>query len=259
MQDARTPDFIQSLERGLEVMRSFSKDRTSQTLSEVAQHTGLTRATARRILLTLVELGYVHQSSRSFSLTPKVLDLGYSYLSSFKVVELAQQPMERLVDAVRESSSMAVLDGEEIVYVARVPTTRIMTISLAIGSRLPAYPTSMGRVLLAGLPDSELDDFISGAKLEKLTSRTITDRRRLRAAIEKVRFEGYALVDQELEEGLRSIAAPIKNERGDVVAAMNVSCHSSRVKVERMRREFRPHLLEASHEITRRVGMLPGG
>ncbi|HEU4751294.1 MAG TPA: IclR family transcriptional regulator C-terminal domain-containing protein [Acidimicrobiia bacterium] len=257
MPEARTNDFIQSLDRGLAVMRSFSKERTAQTLSEAAQHTGLTRATVRRVLLTLAELGYVHQDGRFFSLTPRVLDLGYSYLSSFKVVELAQQPMEKLVEAVKESSSMAVLDGEDIVYVARVPTKRIMTIALAIGSRLPAYPTSMGRVLLAGMPAVALDEYVGRARFEELTSRTLTDRQEFRATIEQVRTDGYALVDQELEEGVRSIAAPIRNERGDVIAAMNVSCHASRVTVERMRKEFRPHLLNAATEISMRVGLLP--
>lgn len=257
MPEARTNDFIQSLDRGLAVMRSFSKERTAQTLSEAAQHTGLTRATVRRVLLTLAELGYVHQDGRFFSLTPRVLDLGYSYLSSFRVVELAQQPMEKLVEAVKESSSMAVLDGEDIVYVARVPTKRIMTIALAIGSRLPAYPTSMGRVLLAGMPDGALDEYVARARLEELTGRTITDRHEFRATIERVRTDGYALVDQELEEGVRSIAAPIRNEREEVIAAMNVSCHASRVTVERMRKEFRPHLLHAATEISTRVGLLP--
>jgi IclR family pca regulon transcriptional regulator len=258
MTQVRSHDFIQSLERGLAVMNSFSRERTAQTLSEVAEQTGLTRATARRVLLTLAELGYVHQNSRSFSLTPKVLDLGYSYLSSFQVVELAQQAMERLVDAVKESSSMSVLDGSEVVYVARVPTKRIMTISLAIGSRLPAYPTSMGRVLLAGLPDSELDDYIARTKFVHLTPRTITDAARLRSTLLKVRSDGYALVDQELEEGVRSIAAPIMNDRSKVIAAMNVSCHASRVTVGKMREEFLPRLLAAASEISARVGRLPG-
>lgn len=258
MAEPRSSDFIQSLGRGLAVINSFSRERTTQTLSEVAQQTGLTRATARRVLLTLADLGYVHQNSRAFSLTPKVLDLGYSYLSSLQVVELAQQPMERLVEEVRESSSMSVLDGDEIVYVARVPTKRIMTISLAIGSRLPAYATSMGRVLVAGLPDDELDAYIAGAELVQLTEHTITDRGSFRAAIEEVRAGGYALVDQELEEGVRSIAAPIRNARDEVVAAMNISGHASRVSVDRMREEFRPRLLATSAEISERVRVLPG-
>lgn len=256
MTGQRSGDFIQSLERGLSVINSFSRDHDAQTLSEVAGRTGLTRATARRVLLTLAELGYVDQSGRTFSLTPKVLDLGYSFLSSFHVVELAQPSMERLVDEVHESSSMSVLDDHEIVYVARVPTSRIMTIALALGSRLPAYPTSMGRVLLAGLEDRELDEFIDDTEFEKLTPHTVTDPKEYRALIEQVRADGYALVDQELEEGVRSIAAPIRNDRGEVIAAMNVSCHASRIDVGRMRKEFRPKLIAAADEISERVGVL---
>jgi IclR family pca regulon transcriptional regulator len=255
--DGRSSDFIQSLERGLAVIDSFSREHPSQTLSEVASRTGLTRATSRRVLLTLVELGYVAQSGRAFSLTPKVLDLGYSFLSSLRVIELAQPSMERLVDEVHESSSMSVLDGSEIVYVARVPTSRIMTIALALGSRLPAYPTSMGRVLLAGMSDEELDSYIEQTTLEKLTPHTVTDPRRFRSIVGKVRSDGFALVDQELEEGVRSIAAPIRNRRGEVIAAMNVSCHASRVGVERMLTDFKPRLLDAATEINARVRTLP--
>jgi IclR family pca regulon transcriptional regulator len=220
--------------------------------------TGLTRATARRVLLTLTELGYVHQSGRSFSLTPKMLDLGYSYLSSLEVVEVAQQPMERLVEEVRESSSMSVLDGSDIVYVARVPTKRIMTIALALGSRLPAYPTSMGRVLLSGLSDPQIDDYIERTKLERMTPNTVTDPNELRAAIDEVRAKGFALVDQELEEGVRSIAAPIVNGRREIIAAMNISCHASRVTLGQMRGEFRPKLTATANEISQLARALPG-
>jgi IclR family pca regulon transcriptional regulator len=254
--DTRSGDFIQSLERGLSVINSFSREHNPQTLSEVASRTGLTRATARRVLLTLAELGYVHRRGRDFSLAPKVLDLGYSFLSSFHVVELAESSMERLVEEVRESSSMSVLDGGEIVYVARVPTSRIMTIALALGSRLPAYPTSMGRVLLAGLSDQDLDDYIARTEFEQLTPHTITDSEIFRAVVEKTREDGFALVDQELEEGLRSIAAPIRNGRGEVIAAINVSCHASRVDVTRVNEEFRPRLLETATEISDRAGAL---
>lgn len=252
----RSGDFIQSLERGLAVINSFSREHNPQTLSEVAGRTGLTRATARRVLLTLTDLGYVHRDGRQFSLTPKVLDLGYSFLSSFRVVELAQPSMERLVDEVRESSSMSVLDGSEIVYVARVPTSRIMTISLALGSRLPAYPTSMGRVLLSGLPQGELDRYVAETKFEKLTPHTIVDPATFRVVVAKTGEDGYTLVDQELEEGVRSIAAPIRNGNGEVIAAINVSCHASRVDVDRMRTEFRPTLLATAAEISDRVGAL---
>lgn len=246
------------MERGLSVINSFAKERRAQTLSEVAQHTGLTRATARRVLLTLAELGYVNQNSRDFTLTPKVLDLGYSFLSSFRVVELAQQPMERLVEEVRESSSMSVLDGDEIVYVARVPTARIMTISLALGSRLPVYPTSMGRVLLAGRPDEEIDEYVSATELRRLTSHTVIDPVEFRAILHRVRNQGFALVDQELEEGVRSIAAPITNADGEVIAAMNVSCHAARVSVAQMRKEFRPRLLATAAEVSERARALLG-
>lgn len=236
------------------MINSFSREHTPQTLSEVAARTGLTRATARRVLLTLAELGYVQQRGRDFSLTPKVLDLGYSFLSSFQVVELAQPSMERLVDEVKESSSMSVLDGSQIVYVARVPTSRIMTISLALGSRLPAYPTSMGRVLLSGLSDTELDDYIATTRLEPLTPHTIVDPSEFRDVVEKTREDGFTLVDQELEEGVRSIAAPIRNGGGVVIAAINVSCHASRVDVNSMMECFRPRLLETAAEISERVG-----
>lgn len=258
MTDKRSGDFIQSLERGLAVINSFARERRAQTLSEVAQHTGLTRATARRVLLTLAELGYVQQDSRSFTLTPKVLDLGYSFLSSFRVVELAQQPMERLVEEVRESSSMSVLDGSEIVYVARVPTSRIMTVALALGSRLPAYPTSMGRVLLAGRPDEEIEDYIAGTVLQRLTSHTVTDPEEFRAILRQVRSQGYALVDQELEEGVRSIAAPITNADGEVIAALNVSCHAARVSVAQMRKELRPRLLATAAQVSEGASAILG-
>lgn len=258
MTNERSRDFIQSLERGLAVINSFSRDRQTQTLSEVAQQAGLTRATARRILLTLSELGYVRQNGRGFALTPRVLDLGYSFLSSFRVVELAQQPMERLVDEVKESSSMSILDDTEIVYVARVPTTRIMTIALALGSRLPVYPTSMGRVLLAGSSDDEISDYLAKTELRRLTPHTITDVSELREKLEEVRAQGFALVDQELEEGVRSIAAPITNSRGDVIAAMNISCHAARVTVGRMKSEFKPRLIATAEEISDSARALQG-
>jgi IclR family pca regulon transcriptional regulator len=255
--DERSADFVQSLERGLAVINSFSREHPSQTLSMVAERTGLTRATSRRVLLTLSDLGYVDQKGRDFTLTPKVLDLGYSFLSSLQVVEVAQPSMERLVDEVHESSSMSVLDGSEIVYVARVPTTRIMTIALALGSRLPAYPTSMGRVLLSGLDDDSLREYLQGTEPERLTPHTVTSKRALSRIIRKVRVDGFALVDQELEEGVRSIAAPIRNGRGDVIAAMNVSCHASRFSVERMHDELEPRLLDSAREISDRVKSLP--
>ncbi len=255
--EPRTGDFIQSLERGLLVIKSFDQDSpAAQTLSDVAQATGLTRATARRILLTLVQLGYVAQSDRWFSLTPKVLDLGYSYLSSTPVIDLALPSMERLVAQLQESSSVSVLHDGEVVYIARVPTKRIMTISLAVGSRLPAYPTSMGRVLLAGLPDEEIDRYLAATRLEQLTPHTVTDPSALKKALEKVRADGYSLVDQELEEGVRSVAAPITSRRNRVIAAINVSGHASRVTVRQLRTDYVPRLLEAAAEVSIRMAAL---
>ena len=245
-------EFVRSLARGLEVLGSFSNDHPRQTLSEVARRTGLTRATARRLLLTLDRLGYVRGDGRYFRITPKVLDIGYAYLSSLDLSELAQPEMEALVERTSESCSAAVLDGAEIVYVARVPTKRIMAISLGLGSRLPAYATSMGRVLLAALPTPDLDAALSASRLEPLTPRTITDAGALRAELTRARAQGWALVDQELELGLRSIAAPLRDQNA-VVAALNVSAHAARVSLERMRKEFLPQLLDTAARISERL------
>jgi IclR family pca regulon transcriptional regulator len=242
-------DRINSLARGLSVVGVFSADTPQLTLSQVAAAVGLARATARRILLTLVELGFVEQEGRNFSLLPKVLDLGYAYLSALRLPDLAEPYMEKLVEEVRESSSISLLDGKDIVYVARVPTSRIMTVSLAVGSRLPAYATSMGRVLLAGVPEGELDNYLSSTELIALTSRTITDQKKLRAIILRVRQQGYAVVDQELEDGVRSVAAPIVGAKGKVVAALNISCHASRTDLARIRSYFLPKVIETARQI----------
>ena len=209
----RNGDFVQSLERGLAVLRAFSQDHPALTLSEVARLTGLTRATARRLLLTFAALGYVTADGRRFELTPKVLDLGYAYLSSVGIGQIAEPFMEALSQQVHESVSVAVLDGDEIVYVARVPTKRIMTISLALGSRLPAAATSLGRALLADLPPAELDAFLARVELAPRTDRTITDPDELRATLDDVRRQGWVLLDQELEDGVRSVATALRDRR----------------------------------------------
>src|SRR3954470_7163384 len=206
----RSPDFVQSLERGLAVIRAFDAEHPELTLSEVARATGLTRAAARRFLLTLVDLGYVHTDGRRFALSPRVLDLGYAYLSGLGLPDIAEPHLERLAAEVRESSSVSVLDGDDIVYVARVPTSRIMRVAINVGTRFPAHATSMGRVQLAGLPEAGLDAYLARAELRPLTSRTLTDPDALRAELARIRAQGWALVDQELEEGLRSVAAPIR-------------------------------------------------
>ncbi|MFF0316654.1 IclR family transcriptional regulator [Micromonospora sp. NPDC005252] len=245
----RSPEFVQSLERGLAVIRAFDGEHPQLTLSEVARRTGLTRAAARRFLLTLVELGYVHTDGRLFSLRARILELGYAYLSSLSLPEVAQRHMEALVAQVRESCSVSVLDGDEVVYVARVPTKRIMTVGISVGTRFPAYATSMGRVLLAAQPVEWLDDYLAAAQLRPLTRRTVTDPAKLRAVLTKIAAQGYAIVDQELEEGLRSVAAPIHGENGSVIAAVNVSAHASRGSFEMIRRELLPPLLAAAKRI----------
>ena len=245
----RSADFVQSLARGLTVIRAFDAEHRELGLSEVARISGLTRAAARRFLLTLGALGYVQFQNGRFSLTPRVLELGYSYLSSLTLPEVAQPHMETLVARVNESSSISVLDGTDVVYVARVPTRRIMSITLSVGTRLPAYATSMGRVLLSALPDEELRERLDRMELRALSSRTITDRARLVAALERARSQGWAAVDQELEEGLRSLAVPIRDSSGAVVAALNVSVHASRGTIASMRRDFLPLAQEAAGAI----------
>lgn len=240
---ARGPEFVQSLERGLAVIRAFDADSPRLTLSEVARATGLTRAAARRFLLTLVELGYVQTDGRAFALTPRVLELGYAFLSSLSLPEVAVPHLELLVAETRESSSLSILDGEDIVYVARVPTSRIMTVAINVGTRFPAWATSMGRVLLAGLDDEDLERYLERVALRRLTLRTIASAPTLRAELDRVRAQGWAMVDQELEEGLRSVAAPIRNRAGRVTAAVNISTHASRYTTDDLRERLLPRLL----------------
>lgn len=243
-------EFVQSLERGLAVIRAFDRDHPELTLTEVASATGVTRATARRFLLTLADLGYVRTDGRLFSLSPRVLELGYAYLSSLSLPEVAEPHLEALVQEVNESSSVSVLDRGDVVYVARVPTSRIMTVAISVGTRFPAYATSMGRVLLAGLSDEDLDLYLVAVSLQRLTARTVATPSALRTEVRRVRTQGWSLVDQELEEGLRAVAAPIRDRSGRVVAAVNVSAHASRTSVEAMRRDLIPPLLATAARIS---------
>jgi IclR family transcriptional regulator, pca regulon regulatory protein len=240
---------VQSLDRGLAVIRAFGPDRERLSLSEVARETGLTRAAARRFLLTLVKLGYVRNDGREFSLRPRVLELGYAYLSGLALPEVAAPHMEELVARLHESSSISVLDGLQIVYVVRVPTKRIMTVAISVGTRFPAYATSMGRVLLADLPDVELERYLAEATFERLTARTVTEPDRLRLIVREVAGQGYAIVDQELEEGLRAVAAPIRGAADVGTAAINVSAHASRVSMAAMRSQILPALLHTARQI----------
>ncbi len=248
---ARERQFVKSLERGLAVIRALSEPGPGLTLSDVAHDTGLTRASARRFLLTLEELGYVRSDDRRFTLTPRALDLGYAFLSSLTLPQIAQPHLRELVEQVHESSSVSVLDGGDVVYVAREPTQRIMAVSISVGTRFPAYATSMGRVLLSGLDDAGLDAFLGRVRLEPLTAATVQSAASLRREIERVRKQGWALVDQELEDGLRSIAAPIRNPDGEVAAAINLSTHASRRNPQAMRAELLPPLQDAAQAIER--------
>lgn len=246
---ARDSDFVQSLDRGLAVIRAFGPDRERLSLSEVARATGLTRAAARRFLLTLVKLGYVRSDGREFSLRPKVLELGYAYLSGLALPEVAQPHLEELSERLKESSSISVLDGHHIVYVARVATKRIMTVAISVGTRFPAYAASMGRVLLAGLPEDELDAYLAEAAFTAFTPHTVTSPDQLRDIISEIGRQGYSIVDQELEEGLRAIAAPIRDASGQVAAAINVSAHASRYSADDMLTRLLAALLETAGHI----------
>ncbi len=225
---AASDQYVQSLARGLAVIRAFDTDHPKMTLTEVAARTDLTRATARRFLHTLVELGYVRTDGKVFALTAKVLQLGYAYLSGLSLPQIAQPHLEELALRLGESTSAAVLDGTDIAYVARVATRRIMTVGITVGTRFPAYATSMGRVLLAALPPAELGRYLAAADIRPLTQRGIGTREALLAELDTVRGQGWCLLNQELEVGLMSVAAPV-HDGPNVVAAINVSLQAQSV------------------------------
>jgi IclR family pca regulon transcriptional regulator len=250
--EERGRDFVQSLERGLAVIRSFSENAPRQTLSDVARRTGYSRAACRRLLHTLEELNYVGVDGRDFRLLPHTLDLGYSYLSSLPFRRIVEPFIEELSSEVRESVSVSVLDGGEVVYVSRVATSRIMTVSISVGNRMPAYCTSMGRVLLASLPVEEQRRHLAQAPLVAFTKYTLTDEDAILDELQKVEKRGWAVNDQELEVGLRSVAAPIVDSSRRTVAAMNISTHVGRVN----RRELREKMLPALLATTQRVNAL---
>lgn len=243
-------NYVQSFARGLAVLRSFGADAPAQTLTEVADRTGLTRAGARRILLTLLHLGYVDADGRQFRLTPKVLDLGYAYLSSLPLWSQAQPLLADLSQSVRHSCSAAVLEGADIVYVVRLSAQRTMSINLGIGSRLPAYCTSMGRVLLAGLPPDQVRARLGHAALLKLTSHTEVDQERLLDIIATVRQKGWSLVSEELEHGLISIAAPVVDRTGNTVAAINISAQTGTTTAQRLIDDSLPKLLATAQHVS---------
>jgi IclR family pca regulon transcriptional regulator len=242
-------DYVQSLARGLQVLRVFNHDLSSPSLSQVAERAGLSRAVARRLLLTLQHLGYVGSRGRSFYLMPRVLELGYSYLASLDLNELAQQTMALLSERVGESCSMAVLDGSDIVYVLRVPVRRVMSMALGIGARLPAFATSMGRAVLADLSDAELAAWLRGQKFRAITPHTLHTATALKAEIKRVREQGYAIVSRELEVGLCSIAVPIHAADGRVIAALNVGMPYSDDAPARAVKLILPALRDAQRSI----------
>ena len=247
--------YVQSFARGLEVIRSFSAQSPRQTLSEVAGRTGLTRAGARRILLTLQTLGYVESDGKLFRLTARILDLGFAYLSSLPIWNLAEPLMETLASRVKESCSVAVLDGTDIVYVMRVSTHKIMSISLGVGSRLPAYCTSMGRMLLSALPPDQMMEVLQTSERNARTRYTVTDPDELAAKIAQVRKQGWSMVNQELEEGLVSMAAAINDRTGQTVAALNISGQANRTSAKVMQETMLPALLETARSISQRLSL----
>jgi IclR family pca regulon transcriptional regulator len=254
--DELGPEFLQSLARGLAVLTALGARRGGLALSEVAELTGLPRATARRSLITLTHLGYAAAEGRTFRLLPRVLELGYAPLSTLTLPELAQPHLAQLVEQVHESASMAVLDGSDVRYVARVATVRIMHVDIAVGTRFPAHATSMGRVLLSALPPAERRACLRDVQLEPLTRHTVTSPDALGHLLDSAARDGFALVDQELEEGLRSLAVPVHDRHGTVVAAVNVSTHSALRSPEQTREDLLPALVGAAAGIEADLAMV---
>lgn len=247
----RDPDFMTSLARGLSVMQAFSRTSPRMTVSQISAKTGLSRAAVRRCLHTLHLLGFVHsEEMKHFSLSPRVLTLSHAYTSSSRLPGAAQPILEKLSSVLHESCSVATLDGDEVCYVARAHVSRIMTVDLAIGSRLPAYCTSMGRVLLAHLPPEQLHGYFKRVALRRHTSRTIVSMSKLRKVLQDVRRNGFAMVDQELEDALRSLAVPVRDAGENVIAAMNIGTHAQRMPVDEIERRFLPQLLAAAGELS---------
>lgn len=252
-EEPRSREFLQSLERGLVVLQTFS-ERESLSVSEIARLTGYSRPTVRRILLTLQAMGYAHFQGGRCSLTPRVLSLAYSYLSGMNLTRIAQPHLERVAEQTHESCSMGALDDTDVVYLAGVPTKWIMRVTMSVGARLPAYASSLGRALLAHLSEPEFERYLSRAELRQLTEHTVADEAKLRATLEQVREQGWALVDQEFEIGLRSVAVPVYNAAGQVVAAVNCSSHAGRADLDTFVTTYVPLLQEAAENIGHQLG-----
>lgn len=244
-------DYVGSFAKGLSVIRAFRRDRPNMTLSEVARHAEVNRAAARRFLITLVREGYAETDGKYFRLRPRILELGFSALASLSFAELAEPTMEDLSAALEETVLAAVLDGEDVVYVARASARRVMSVDLDVGSRLPASVMSTGRVLLAALTDEELDRWLAAFRPVKFTNHTVVSKAALREDVVAVRDAGWSIVDQEYEIGFRSISVPIRDQGDAVVGALNVCCPSPRVSLEQMEQEFLPEMLRSAAEIQR--------
>ncbi|MGY1641865.1 IclR family transcriptional regulator C-terminal domain-containing protein [Geodermatophilus sp. SYSU D00703] len=244
------PDFVEALARGLDVIAAFSADRPTMSLTEVATATGLARPTARRLLLTLEEMGFVRTSGGAFQLTPRVLSLGMAYVSSLGLWDIARPHLEALVARTGESSSMAQLDGSDIVYVARVSVPKIITLRVEIGTRFPAVRTSQGKVLLAALSPEELDAVLAEPSRAGLPAAANPSPEQLREELVRVRARGWALADEELAPGIRSVAVPVRDRTGAVRAAMNVTVHAAETTTERLVQEHLPHLLRTAGDVS---------
>lgn len=247
--EERDSDYVNSLARGLTVISAFTRQHSAMTLSEVAKRTGINRAAARRFLLTLVREGYAETDGKYFRLRPKILQLGMSALASMTFAEVAQPVMDMLADAVDEMCLSAVLDGDWVVYIGRTSRDRVVSVNLDVGSRLPAFCMSTGRVLLAALSDGELDQWLKQLKPVRYTEHTIVSKRKLRDEILRVRSDGYSIMDEEYEIGFRSLSVPIVDHLGRTVSALNICCPSPRVARDRMAEEFLPKALAAAEEI----------
>lgn len=249
MVDTHSRDHVGSLQRGLQVMEILACHPDGMTLTDMAAEAGLTRAGARRFLLTLTATGYATQSGRLFMLSPRLLSVARSWLQGAPLWKHAEPLMREVAAALNESCSAAVLTGEDVVYVARVPGRRILSVALNVGTRLPAWCTSMGRVLLSDMPAPELEKFLASATIERRTPKSIISRRQLATVIARAAENGFAAVDEELEIGLRSLAVPIRDRSGKIVAAINVSTQSARFSIEELERQALPHLRKAARAI----------
>ena len=241
--------YVDAFARGLSVIGAFDAEHPELTLSEVAAIAGVSRAAARRLLLTLCHLGYALNNGRSFRLTPKVMRLGYAYLSGLPITDIVEPYVVDLAEKTGESCSVCVLDGHEVVYVARASTRRVMSLNLSVGTRLPAWATATGRILLGGLDEAERAERLRQSDLRPLTPRSETDIGRLEALIQRAHKDGHCWVNQELESGLTAVAMPLRDRGGQIVAAINVAGHAERNSKQRMLKDQLPLLTEAAAQI----------